>query len=228
MVYVSNALDHVVHPVRGLKMLLWVLHPDGQLLLRHFRTLRDRPSQQFRHVLSVLACMCGAWRNVHPERWSTLSDGQHQWGFDVEAGPGGSWRNGARASTSRTEHHIKATVMTWAEDPGASLFGIICIAGCWDLQAGSNHATAVFNQRWRTDSAVEAQGVAHPRNISQVLGEDGAIVSAAFREPFVLCLQQCSRNQRTAARPIVVTSHVSEVEVKVQKTSSFRHSMTDT
>ncbi|CAL1164296.1 unnamed protein product [Cladocopium goreaui] len=64
VVFVSNALDHTVHPIRGLKLLLWVLHPDGKLLLRHFR-------------------------NVHPERWMSLSDGQHQWGFDVDLGPSG-------------------------------------------------------------------------------------------------------------------------------------------
>ena len=29
-------------------------------------------------------------RNVHPERWMSLSDGQHQWGFDVDLGPSGS------------------------------------------------------------------------------------------------------------------------------------------
>ena len=23
-------------------------------------------------------------RNVHPEKWTSLSDGQHQWGFDVD------------------------------------------------------------------------------------------------------------------------------------------------
>ena len=38
IVYVSNALDHTVHPLRGLKMLLWVLHKNGMLLLRHLRT----------------------------------------------------------------------------------------------------------------------------------------------------------------------------------------------
>lgn len=25
-------------------------------------------------------------RNVHPEKWTALSDGQHQWGFDVKDG----------------------------------------------------------------------------------------------------------------------------------------------
>ncbi|CAK9087690.1 unnamed protein product, partial [Durusdinium trenchii] len=64
VVYVSNALDHTVHPLRSLKWLLWVLHPIGKLQLRHFR-------------------------NVHPERWTALSDGQHQWGFDVDYGSGG-------------------------------------------------------------------------------------------------------------------------------------------
>lgn len=39
VVFVSNALDHTVHPIRGLKLLLWVLHPDGKLLLRHFRQI---------------------------------------------------------------------------------------------------------------------------------------------------------------------------------------------
>ena len=34
---VSNAMDHTVHPLRGLKMLLWVLRPEGKLMLRHFR-----------------------------------------------------------------------------------------------------------------------------------------------------------------------------------------------
>ena len=38
IVYVSNALDHTVHPLRGLKMLLWVLHKNGMLLLHHLRT----------------------------------------------------------------------------------------------------------------------------------------------------------------------------------------------
>ena len=33
----SNALDHTVHPIRGLKLMLWVLHPEGTLQLRHFR-----------------------------------------------------------------------------------------------------------------------------------------------------------------------------------------------
>ncbi|CAJ1377527.1 unnamed protein product [Effrenium voratum] len=63
VVYVSNAMDHTVHPLRGLKMLLWVLRPEGKLMLRHFR-------------------------NVHPEKWVTLSDGQHQWGFDVAGASG--------------------------------------------------------------------------------------------------------------------------------------------
>ncbi|CAJ1461356.1 unnamed protein product [Effrenium voratum] len=73
VVYVSNAMDHTVHPLRGLKMLLWVLRPEGKLMLRHFR-------------------------NVHPEKWVTLSDGQHQWGFDVAGASGDSGSSGARGA----------------------------------------------------------------------------------------------------------------------------------
>ena len=91
VVFVSNALDHTVHPIRGLKLLLWVLHPDGKLLLRHFR-LTSLPT------LSMCVDVCQLYavliwphrRNVHPERWMSLSDGQHQWGFDVDVGASGS------------------------------------------------------------------------------------------------------------------------------------------
>ena len=42
--------------------------------------------------LSVVCCsyFVALRRNVHPERWMSLSDGQHQWGFDVDLGPSGS------------------------------------------------------------------------------------------------------------------------------------------
>lgn len=44
------------------------------------------------HFMSVI-CHFECWcltscehmcRNVHPEKWTSLSDGQHQWGFDVD------------------------------------------------------------------------------------------------------------------------------------------------
>lgn len=39
-------------------------------------------------------CCVFLFRNVHPERWTSLSDGQHQWGFDVDQGSNGDWLEG--------------------------------------------------------------------------------------------------------------------------------------
>merc|ERR1711972_40491 len=50
--------DHTVHPLRGIRMILRSLHVGGVLLLWHLQ-------------------------NVHPEQWTMMADGQHQWGFDI-------------------------------------------------------------------------------------------------------------------------------------------------
>lgn len=85
--YSSNALDHTVHPLRAFEMMLRALRPGGMILVRNFR-------------------------NVHPEIWTTLSDGQHQWGFELEdAGgqvcqafeAGGDGANASAAAASACE-----------------------------------------------------------------------------------------------------------------------------
>ena len=65
VVFVSNALDHTVHPIRGLKLLLWVLHPDGKLLLRHFRqTLLPFPIFPYFTVCRFVSCMLFLLRRI--------------------------------------------------------------------------------------------------------------------------------------------------------------------
>merc|ERR1712046_177896 len=61
LVYCSNALDHTVHPLEGIRMMIHVLKEGSTLLLWRFQ-------------------------DVHPEEWKTLSDGQHQWGMRIEKG----------------------------------------------------------------------------------------------------------------------------------------------
>ena len=71
IVYVSNALDHTVHPVRGLRMLLWVLREDGQLLLRHLRTQMGKSSEPLALSCPARSEECASRKMVFAFRWPT-------------------------------------------------------------------------------------------------------------------------------------------------------------
>ena len=170
LVFVSNALDHTVHPIRSLKLLLWVLHPDGKLMLRHFRPWACETSCFKMVWLFCLTKCCHVWppllwdvsfsicvigfiswvsfvilnvdlwhpvsnmcRNVHPEKWTSLSDGQHQWGFDVDDDLKRCLPfhlvNWSHSRLFISHHSGPQLLVEIAEVDKASSYGIIYIAG---------------------------------------------------------------------------------------------------
>ena len=95
VVFVSNALDHTVHSHTWPKVAAMGTSSRWKAAASSFQAdLAAIPDLPVFHSLSVcqlyVVLTSSHRRNVHPERWMSLSDGQHQWGFDVDLGPSGS------------------------------------------------------------------------------------------------------------------------------------------